>query len=135
MTPRQQQIIDAARSCIGTPFRHQGRCPGRGIDCAGVVVFVASQLGFAVRDVRGYHRTPHKGRLQKALEENPFLTQVAEPQPGDVLLLRIRHDPQHLAIYAGDSIVHSYETVGRVLEERFSDFWRARIVAIYRFAE
>ncbi len=28
--------IAAARTCLGTPFHHQGRAPGVGLDCIGL---------------------------------------------------------------------------------------------------
>lgn len=58
---------------------------------------------------------------------------VAESIPGDVLLMRFKNDPQHLAIFAGETIIHSYSTVGMVCEHRLADVWIARIVGVYRF--
>jgi len=31
-------MIEAARRCIGTPFHHQGRASGIGLDCIGLIV-------------------------------------------------------------------------------------------------
>lgn len=129
------RIVDAARACIGTPFRHQGRIPGVALDCAGLVVAVAQELGVAYTDQQGYSRTPSGGRLECALDEQPCLVRVpaSERQPGDVLLIRFASDPQHLAILAGDTIIHSYASVGAVCEHRLSPVWVARIVCAYRF--
>jgi hypothetical protein len=44
-------VIEAARECLGTPFRHQGRIVGEALDCAGVAVHVAERLGYGVLDV------------------------------------------------------------------------------------
>ncbi len=131
------RIIDAARACIGTPFRHQGRIPGVALDCAGLVIAVANALGVAYVDQQGYSRTPANGRLECALDDQPCLERIAamDRQPGDVLLIRFAGDPQHLAIFAGDTLIHSYARVGSVCEHRLASVWAARIVCAYRFTE
>lgn len=44
-------------------------------------------------------------------------------------------DPQHLAIFTGDTLIHSYASVGSVCEHRLASVWAARIVCAYRFRE
>lgn len=132
MTPAA--IVAAARAEIGTPFRHQGRQPGLALDCAGLVITVAKALNVDHFDVIGYSRIP-TGILKAVLDQQQCLTRVDSPQPGDILLMRFKHEPQHLAICAGDTIIHSYESVGQCCEHDFTDMWRRRLVAVYRFIE
>ena len=126
------KIISLARECIGTPYIHQGREAGVGIDCAGLVAYVLDGLSLPYNDVKGYPRTPYRGMLKAALDVEPSLERIHELEPGCVLLLRITRDPQHLGIFTGDTIIHSYLTVGKVSEHGLSDSWRKRIAAIYR---
>ena len=126
-------ILIAARSFLGTPFRHQGRIPGLALDCAGLVVSVAKEIGADYIDRPGYSRNPSGGLLESALDDQPCLERVTDRQPGDVLLMRFSGEPQHLAIFTGENIIHSYESVGKVCEHRLSDVWAARIVRVYRF--
>ena len=42
-------MIAAARACIGTPFHHQGRRPGAGLDCIGLIVIALRAAGFPCR--------------------------------------------------------------------------------------
>jgi cell wall-associated NlpC family hydrolase len=110
--------------------------PGFGLDCAGVAIWVARQVGVSPIDVEGYGRTPKDGQIERALDSQPDLMRVSDPadrQPGDLLLMRFASDPQHLAICAGETIIHAYETVGRCCEHRLSSTWEARIVRVYRF--
>lgn len=127
-----EQLLTAARSYIGTPFRHQGRLPGLGLDCAGLVVAAVKECGLNCDDVAGYGRSPYRGLLEKTLQAQKILQPIADPELGAILLFKIRHDPQHLALCAGETIVHSYETIGRVVEERLTPFWLDRLVACYR---
>lgn len=133
----QNDIIAAARACLGTPFRHQGRLPGIGLDCAGVAVEVARALGCAPLDVSGYGRTPAAGQLEAALEAQPDLERILDRearQPGDILLLRFTDEPQHLAILTDEgTMIHSFEAVGICCEHTITRGWAARIVRVYRF--
>lgn len=126
-----EQVVDAARAWLGTPFHHQGRAIEVGVDCAGVVVGVARALGIEVEDVAGYGREPHRRLLEQQLERQ--LLRVPAPKMGDVLLMRFAADPQHVAICAGETIIHAYSSVGRCVEHRYADVWRRRTVAVYRF--
>lgn len=129
----QSKIIALAREQLGTPFRHQGRLPGKYLDCAGLVFYVAGQIGAAYEDLPGYSRIPHDGLMESVLDKQPCLTEVFDKQPGDILLMRITRDPQHVAIYTGDTIIHSYSEVCKVVEHRLDEVWEKRIVSIYRF--
>ena len=128
-------ILSAARQCLGTPFRHQGRMLAFGLDCAGVAIHVARAIGAGVMDVEGYGRTPANGQLERSLDNQPCLERVflEDRRPGDLLLMRFSSDPQHIAIYAGDTIIHAYESVGKCCERRLSSLWASRIVRVYRF--
>lgn len=128
------EIIAAARAELGTPFRHQGRLPGIALDCAGLAVVVASAW-HVVAEPRAYGRGPDHGMLQQWIEAQAFIEPAADPQPGHVLLMRFSREPQHIAICAGDTIIHSYGSVGKVVEHRLSDVWRARVVRSYRFRD
>lgn len=139
---KSADIIAAARSELDTPFRHQGRIPGKALDCAGLVVRVAYKIEAPYLDYAGYARHPSDGLLESALDAQPGLERVAlaAMQPGDVLLMRFAGDPQHLAIYAGfndqsqsETIIHAEIKARKVCEHRLSDEWRGYIVRVYRF--
>jgi len=131
------EIIAAARFCLDTPFKHQGRIPGRALDCAGVAAYVAHANGADYIDQSGYGRSPSGGLLESALDAQPCLVRVplAERQSGDVLLMRFEGDPQHLSICAGETIIHAYAQVRKVCEHGLTDEWQRRIVRVYRFKD
>jgi cell wall-associated NlpC family hydrolase len=128
------EIIAAARAEIGTPFMHQGRLPGKALDCAGLAVVVASHW-HAVDEPRAYGRSPHLGLLQEWVEAQDFLEAISKPEAGCLMLMRFGKEPQHLAICAGEMMIHSYGSVGKVVEHRFSDMWRVRVVKSYKFKD
>lgn len=132
---RVDEIIAAARACIGTPFLHQGRIPGVALDCAGLLIAVAQAVGAEYQDVTGYGPNPSGGMLQAALDAQPGLGRVSANAraPGDLLLMRFSTEPQHLAVLTGETIIHAYSHVGTVCEHRLSSMWATRIVSVYRF--
>ncbi len=137
----RSDVVAAARAEIGTPFRHQGRQPGKALDCAGLLIAVADAAGMDYIDRADYSRRPSGGLLESALDAQPCLMRVGSMVPGDVLLMRFAGDPQHLAIYAGFNeayedagIVHALLQARKVCEHRLTDEWRSRIVRIYRFS-
>lgn len=130
----KRRIVVAARACLGTPFRHQGRAPGVGLDCAGLAVVALQSAGVEVRDYRGYGRIPNDGRLRRAIDEQPGLESVPvdKAEPGDVLLLRFAGVPAHIGILTAPGImIHAYEQIGRVVEHRIDEAWRGQIVAAW----
>lgn len=127
------QVITAARSALGVPFLHQGRTLA-GLDCAGLVAYVCDTLGVEYIDREGYARRPSGGQIEETLDAQPNIERATgQPQPGSILLMRFTGEPQHLAIYAGPNIIHSYQTVGKVCEHILDGRWARRIVRIYRF--
>lgn len=126
-------IVTAARACLGTPFVHQGRQPGVGLDCVGVAIHALRACGYTVTDIPGYGRTPYGIALAEAIEAHEFLQRVPDIAPGDILLMRFEREPQHIAI-AGDegTLIHAYEKVGRCVEHRLDDLWFWRVLRIYR---
>ena len=128
-------IIAAARTCLETPFVHQGRINGQALDCAGLIIHVAQTLGIEHIDHTGYARLPGNGLLESALDNQPGLTRVSDLLPGDVFLMKSSGDPQHPGIYPRATIMHAYQPVGKACEHGLTDAWRRRIVRIYRFNE
>ncbi|MFW5970145.1 MAG: NlpC/P60 family protein [Halofilum sp. (in: g-proteobacteria)] len=127
-------VIAAARACIDTPFHHQGRQPGVGLDCAGLLVHAFSAAGHRTIDDHRYPRAPDPRRMRSVLER--ILVRVTDAwRPGDVLYCRIKHDPQHLAIWTGSSMIHGYLTAGRVVEHGMDRRWERRVIARYRHPE
>lgn len=126
-------IIEAARECIGTPFVHQGRILNKALDCAGVAVHVFNRMGCEVDQPAAYSRMPNNAMLEYWADRQPYLTRETIPQAGDILLMKFKSEPQHVAIFTGENLIHAYEAIGRVVEHRLDDKWRKRIVRAYRF--
>lgn len=119
-------VVAAARAWLGTPFHHQGRLQGVGVDCVGLVIGVARTLGLVAPDfnVEAYPRMPDGKSLMHLVHLHMRGLAVDEAmQPGDVVVVRFDADPQHLGIlgnyrHGGLSIIHAAAEPGRVIETR-----------------
>lgn len=128
-----QQIVDEARTWLGTPFKHQGRLKGVGSDCIGIVLEVGKSLGLIDLEVSGYGRSPDGILMQKTMDSYLDKVSFNTIQPGDILLMKFETLPQHVAFYTDIGILHSYQHVRKCIETSLDETWKNRIVAVYRF--
>lgn len=127
-------LSTAARSFLGTPFKHLGRTK-EGVDCAGLVILSGLACGYTFADRRTYSRFPNEAQLQETLAQSKELVMLpkhTEVLKNDIILFRFSEEPQHLGICGGDTLIHSYASAEKVIEHRFADVWKKRIVNIYR---
>lgn len=127
-----QRAAAAAERYVGTPWRHQGRRPGAGLDCIGLVAAAYASAGLDVRDDRTYGHPCRPGILRRALVEH-FGAPRADRRVGDVVLLWIR-EPRW-EIHCG--IVVSASTMVHALERQRASFasldghWGRAIAAVF----
>lgn len=145
MTP-PTAVVAEARAWLGTPFRHQGRRKGEGVDCIGLVVGVGAALGLIDlagrsdeerRRLATYRRTPNGFALRRGCDAVLDRIALRAAGAGDVLLFAGHRLPQHLGIVSdrggAAGLIHCNAEVGRCVEHRLDESWRARIVQAYRF--
>lgn len=136
-------IVACARGFIGTRFHHQGRLKKSdthkgGIDCLGLLIGVADELNlpFSKHDETSYSHYPDTERLRANLANVTQEISAENIQAGDILLLSINDNPQHLAIVSEISgeiaIIHAYAPARGVVEHVLDSWWRERIFAAFR---
>lgn len=114
----RSEFIAFARACIDTPFRHQGRVPGVGLDCVGLVVVAAREVGVPVIDNLTYPHNPSDTFLRHMLVDVNHLTPCAfeDDQVADLILLRYTKRATHVAIRTERGLVHATAESERVVE-------------------
>ncbi len=129
------KTVNAARACLGTPFHHQGRSPGTGLDCIGLLVVALTAAGFSVRDRADYSLRPDGKSLLAALDEHGA-RRVSDIQAGDILVFCYDRQPQHVALAtSADTMIHSFAPAGKVVETAIGVYWKRRLAAVYRIIE
>lgn len=139
LTPEESAaFIAAARSFMGVKFRHQGRNPKIGLDCAGLPLAAMQLIGRPVTDIRGYGREPYRDGLEGALIANLGERVAKESmRAGDVVIMRFAGDPRHVGILTdypdgGLALIHTHDTLKHVTEHRLDEKRAASIVAVWR---
>lgn len=115
------RVIDEARGWVGVPFRHQGR-DYSGIDCVGLPIVVGQSLGlFDQRlDIANYGRLP-TGELVERLREH--CRPIPKAVPGALVVIAWTKIAAHVAVFTGETLIHAYESVGRVVEHGYRGRW------------
>lgn len=129
MTTRAE-IVAQARKYLNVRWHHQARSTA-GMDCIGLVICVAHDLGLSDFDITDYGRTPDPRMMLALLREN--MDAVTTPQEGDILLMRFEAEPQHVAIVTDIGIIHAYAQMRRVVEHRLDSLWQSRVIAAYAY--
>jgi NlpC/P60 family putative phage cell wall peptidase len=136
-------VVETARSWIGTPYRHQAARREAGTDCLGLVRGVWCDLfGQEPEVVPAYSmdwsEPSGDEQLWQAARRHLREIPMDEPKPGDVVLFRMRAGSvaKHLGIVTESApksaFVHAYFGHG-VVESPLSTPWRRRIVARFEF--
>lgn len=118
-------IVEYARSWIGTRWLHQGR--GRnGIDCAGLLIQTAQHFELPHEDMTGYRRAPDRAFLRQVKAQTiPARPRV--PIHGAIGIFNDSIMPCHTGIFAVDSegrvtVIHSESwPKRRVHEQGYAD--------------
>lgn len=140
MSITRPQIVDEARSWIGTRYRHQASVKGVGCDCLGLIRGVWRNLiGEEPEPMRAYAPDWAEATDEETLAKIGFRHLVAvDPEafaPGDVLLFRWRAGfvAKHAAIVSdGVRMIHAHDGAS-VCEVAIAPWWRRRIAYVFAF--
>lgn len=146
-----QKVVESARSWKFTPWVHQGRLKGQGVDCAGLIVGVAhevrmgldeqeaSELGQELAIPNNYKRRENGEDLIRLLEQFTEPVDRSNAQPGDVIALiepalREPNVPRHLGFLTQVEpnwyIIHA--SARGVVEHRMDMAWKKRVHSVWR---
>lgn len=140
---KAEQVVEAARNWLGTPFRHRASVKGAGADCLGLVRGVwrdcqgAEPLRVPIYTVGWFEDGPNDVMADAF---GAVFHKVADhtAAPGDVVLFRFRVGAicKHAGILSGRvgalRFIHAYSRRG-VVETSFDAAWRRRVAGFYRF--
>jgi cell wall-associated NlpC family hydrolase len=131
----REGIIVEAKTWLNTPYHHQGRIKGVGVDCAMLLADVYNKCGFIPYiDPRPY---PPDWHIHKSEEKylgwvKQHAIEVAEPKPGDVALFQFGRCTAHGAIVVEwPMIIHAYIRVGCVIGDANSGVMAGRCRGFY----
>ena len=120
MMTQRDEITEAARGWLNTPFHHEARIKKHGVDCLQLIIACYQEAGLLPQDIDKdvYHYSfdahLHDSQEQyiEALESHGW-TRVEKPQAGDVALYKVGKRYSHGAIVLDYPLcIHSYLKIG-----------------------
>lgn len=142
MSGMRERVLVAARTFLGTPYRHQGSRKGVGCDCLGLVRGVWRDLYGTEPEEAGAYTPDWAERaegepLLEAARRHFDEIAVAEAQPGDLLVFRWRAGSaaKHCGLLGREGrLIHAYEGAS-VVASPLGTAWTRRIAGAFRFPE
>lgn len=136
MDYRRHQLALAAEGWIDVPYKHLGR-NRFGIDCVGVLIKSAHEVGFTTYDTTNYGRRPKPKDFLRELRGHLDRIPKSEAGHGDVLVFNEPKHPCHVGILTlgGNilgplSVVHAYAKVRKVIKEPMTkERWERAVMA------
>lgn len=135
------QVVEAARQWLGTPYRHRASMLGAGCDCLGLLRGVWRTLYGREPVAVPTYRADRRGDAHpEALREAAERILVAETGPvaaGQVVLFRLGglSEPRHCGIMVAQTrFIHAQEHLG-VVEANLTPGWAKRVSGRYRFPD
>lgn len=134
---QRTELLAEARTWLGSPYKHQGRLHGVGVDCVGIVIGLAKFCGTPFKDVPAYLPDASDININIELGRWLQLLPMDRVRPGDVLTFWVRNErwPQHCGIVSDYGLIHTHASVGRVVEHRMDERWERRRWQAFRFPE
>lgn len=114
--PQAARILARGYALIGTAFQAQGRLPGVGLDCVGVICAAAQAADILVSAPADYSLTSPQSRdLETPLAALGCVRRVHAPCPADIVVMQGPAGRQHLGLWTGADIIHAHIGLRRVV--------------------
>jgi cell wall-associated NlpC family hydrolase len=115
---RRSAVVEEAQSWIGTPFHHEARIKGAGVDCLMMLAEVYERAGVVGHiDVPHYPQDWHMHRDAERYMEGllAYTHEIEAPQPADIALFKFGRVFSHGAIVVEwPRVIHAYWAIGVV---------------------
>ncbi len=117
LTGQRAEVVSAALSQVGTPYRYGGIRPGDGLDCSGLTQFAHRVAGVSIPRTAADQRRQAKSVKGKAL------------RPGDMVFFQSASGNHVGLMVDGERFVHASTSKRKILISRLNTpYWRAHFV-------
>lgn len=130
-------VVDEAITWLDTPYSHQGRKKRVGVDCVGIIIGVANELGLSdFQYNHGYQPLPDGTVLKDYMDRYLLPIPKEEMKAGDMMLCWFgkKDVPQHTAfVMPNNKMLHAYSNAKKVVTHRLTSFWEERFLQAYKY--
>jgi hypothetical protein len=125
MATLEDTIVEQAKTWIGVPYRDKGR-DRFGVDCIGVPIMVARELGLSDYDTLDYTKRPDPADFLRGARSQLDVRGRDEIGHGMLAVLREPRHPCHAGIVERDGtgrlwLIHSYAPARMVVREALTE--------------
>lgn len=131
MIVTRSELIRVGRTYIGTPFLHQGRVKGEGIDCVGFLICLFKEVGIIQSDwdFTRYNYFNDGEKIHEYILNWGDEISINLIKPGDVVRLKMYENAQHAGLISDYGLIH---VLKKTCEHSINDKWQKRICQAYR---
>jgi len=129
------EFVEEVLTWVDTPFHHMGRLKHIAVDCVGIVVASAANLGIEVTDSKQYPRFPIHGIFNDMVDKQTDPVEFKDVQLGDLLKFKWSNEPQHIAVLTCMNplqITHAYSQVGMCVTNDLDAYWQRLLTDVRR---
>src|SRR5882724_8889590 len=117
---KRDEIVAEAKTWLGTPWHHQGRIKGGGVDCVMLLAEVYEAVGIVPHIEPEYYPIDimmHRGGEHVLGWLEMYGVETKEPEPGDIVIYRFGYSYSHGGIIVDNelNIVHAFKQYGMVV--------------------
>ena len=137
----RMRIILEAWEWVGTPYHHQARVKGVGVDCAQLVAGVAENVFPRLKPINSpvysieWHMHNREEMMCQIIESFKCeRKEIADRIPGDILTFKFGRTQSHMGILVNDGqFIHARMDIGKVVLNQLSGDWLERLGRVYKF--
>ena len=115
---KRAEVVSAALSQVGTPYRYGSNLPGRALDCSALTHYAYQRAGVPIP------------RMSLDQQHGAKPVPLAALRPGDLVFFHTGPGAHHVGLMVDrDRFVHASTALHRVgLTRLYTPYWRARYV-------
>ncbi len=136
----RKTLIDEARTWLGTPWKHNQRVKGHGIDCVNFLHEIASVSGIELPAIpKRYTRNVVGNSISSYLSQVFKPITLAQCQSGDILVFHWGNTGHHVGIVTGTTpcitFIHADNSLGSVVEQNLDTVLLTRLIEQYSLCD
>lgn len=138
-TDLENRIVEQAKTWIDVKYKDKGRDRFGGVDCIGLIIKVAHEIGFSDFDTIEYPRRPIPQDLLRGMRDHlEQVVPLSDVGHGNIGLFRGPVVPCHTGIIEVDEggdmwVIHAYAPARKVVRERLVGERDDQMVMAFRY--
>lgn len=136
MPTDREILVESVRTWIDVPYRDKGR-NRHGIDCIGLLLVAAKDVGLTTYDTVDYPRRPNPRDFLRGMKSHLDRIPKSDAGHGDIMVFAEPKSPCHVGILDVNAsgtvyVIHAYALARKVIREPLTSDRRSRALMAFR---